>query len=138
MGEKLDERTLHELEEVLQTKIYPGTEIMKDVGSHHFVKGKENVLIPQPSDDPHDPLNWSTKWKMITMFCATMLSFSQNFGPLSLAPLFGNASRLGRRTNWKLTSCQRSLFMSGVTVWPTMFNLPVLSNISRHLIVGLT
>jgi hypothetical protein len=39
--------------------IYPGTEIMADVGSHHFVKSSsksDRVLVPQPSQDPHDPL----------------------------------------------------------------------------------
>lgn len=32
---------------------------MTDVGSHHFVKSSAasgRVLVPQPSDDPHDPL----------------------------------------------------------------------------------
>lgn len=32
---------------------------MVDVGSHHFLKaagGGDRVLVPQPSDDPHDPL----------------------------------------------------------------------------------
>jgi hypothetical protein len=32
---------------------------MVDVGTHHFVKagtGEHSVLVPQPSDDPHDPL----------------------------------------------------------------------------------
>jgi hypothetical protein len=50
---------VQELEEELHTAIYPGTEIMKDVGTHHFVKaskGKHAVLVPQPSDDEHDPL----------------------------------------------------------------------------------
>jgi hypothetical protein len=63
MEETLDERAVHELEDILHTKIYPGTEIMKDVGSHHFVKAgrSSDVLVPQPSDDPHDPLNWSPK-----------------------------------------------------------------------------
>ena len=51
-----DENTLHQLEAELHTKIYPGTEIMADVGTHHFVKGSSAVLVPQPSDDPHDPL----------------------------------------------------------------------------------
>lgn len=37
-------------------EILPGTEIMTDVGSHHFVKGSKSVLVPQPSSDPHDPL----------------------------------------------------------------------------------
>lgn len=32
---------------------------MTDVGAHHFVKagtGGHSVLVPQPSDDEHDPL----------------------------------------------------------------------------------
>jgi hypothetical protein len=47
------------IEEELGTTIYPGTEIMADVGSHHFVKSSaksDRVLVPQPSQDPHDPL----------------------------------------------------------------------------------
>lgn len=90
MDENLDAATVHEMEEVLGTKIYPGTEIMKDVGSHHFVKGSNHrsVLVPQPSDDPHDPLNWSPFWKAMTIFCATAVSFSLNLGPLALAPMF--------------------------------------------------
>lgn len=54
MDENLDENAIREMEDVLGTKIYPGTEIMKDVGGHHFVKGSHDrsVLVPQPSDDP--------------------------------------------------------------------------------------
>lgn len=91
MEENLDPQIVHELEDVLHTKIFPGTEIMKDIGSHHFVKegGSSNVLVPQPSDDPHDPLNWSSKWKAITMFGATLLSITLNLGPLANAPMFG-------------------------------------------------
>lgn len=31
---------------------------MVDVNSHQFIKSKheKNVLVPQPSNDPHDPL----------------------------------------------------------------------------------
>ena len=52
---------IHALEEELHVEILPGTEIMKDVGTKHFVHSATNrdrVLVPQPSDDPHDPLNW--------------------------------------------------------------------------------
>ena len=49
-------QTLRQLEEELHVQIVPGTEIMTDVGSHHFVKSSDRVLVPQPSDDPHDPL----------------------------------------------------------------------------------
>ncbi|KAJ5679918.1 Major facilitator superfamily domain general substrate transporter [Penicillium macrosclerotiorum] len=86
-----DEGALHQIEEELGTTIYPGTEIMADVGSHHFVKSSsksDRVLVPQPSLDPHDPLNWSRFWKMSAMAISTATSFSQGLGPLALAPMF--------------------------------------------------
>lgn len=78
-----------QLEEELHTEILPGTEVMTDVGSHHFVKGTHReVLVPQPSDDPDDPLNWSTGWKLACIISASMVTFTQGFGPLALAPMF--------------------------------------------------
>jgi MFS family permease len=79
---------LHELEEELGTQILPGTEVMADVGSHHFVKATDQVLVPQPSANPNDPLNWSRPWKFSIMFWITFLSFAQGLGPLALAPMF--------------------------------------------------
>ncbi|KAI9815927.1 MAG: hypothetical protein M1827_001919 [Pycnora praestabilis] len=86
-----DENTLHQLEQELNTEILPGTEVMVDVGTHHFVKSSassDRVLVPQPSDDPSDPLNWKPWWKFSTLTCATAISFCQGFGPLALAPMF--------------------------------------------------
>ncbi|KAL2851341.1 major facilitator superfamily domain-containing protein [Aspergillus pseudodeflectus] len=83
--------TRDELERELHTEIYPGTEIMTDVGTHHFVKSSshpDRVLVPQPSNDPHDPLNWSRMRKLVVMSIATAVSFSQGLGPLALAPMF--------------------------------------------------
>lgn len=37
--------------------LIPGTEIISDDGSAKI------QLIPKPSSDPRDPLNWSRKWK---------------------------------------------------------------------------
>ncbi|ORY08452.1 MFS transporter-like protein [Clohesyomyces aquaticus] len=85
-----DEQELRRIEAELHTEILPGTEIMADVGSHHFVKGAhKNVLVPQPSDDPHDPLNWSTGWKIACITASTFVTFTQGFGPLALGPMFG-------------------------------------------------
>lgn len=61
---------------------------MKDVGSHHFVKSTKSVLVPQPSSDPADPLNWSPLWKFSTVFWVTFMTFAQALGPLALAPMF--------------------------------------------------
>ncbi|BCS17415.1 putative MFS transporter [Aspergillus puulaauensis] len=81
----------NELEHELHTEIIPGTEIMTDVGTHHFVKSSshpDRVLVPQPSNDPHDPLNWSRMRKLVVMASVTTMTFSQGFGPLALAPMF--------------------------------------------------
>jgi len=63
---------------------------MADIGTHHFVKNKKSVLVPQPSADKHDPLNWSLFWKISTITSASFVTFMQGFGPLSLAPMFGD------------------------------------------------
>ena len=58
-GADIPRQVLHQLEQELNIKILPGTEIMMDVGEHHFVKSSassDRVLVPQPSDSKHDPL----------------------------------------------------------------------------------
>lgn len=61
------------------------------MGSHHFVKGASStVLVPQPSDDPSDPLNWSIGWKISAITASSYVTFCQGFGPLALAPMFGD------------------------------------------------
>lgn len=53
---------------------------MRDIGTHHFVKagkGVNNVLVPQPSNDPADPLNWSLKWKLATIITSNCVTFFQ-------------------------------------------------------------
>ncbi|KAJ5912173.1 uncharacterized protein N7473_001476 [Penicillium subrubescens] len=88
-----DEATLRQLEDELHVKIYPGTEIMTDVGSHHFVRqsgASSNVLVPQPSQNQNDPLNWNKYWKFTTIFIAMASNVIMGIGPLALAPMFGD------------------------------------------------
>ncbi|KAF1831749.1 MFS transporter-like protein [Decorospora gaudefroyi] len=88
-GRDYTEEERRQIEAELHTEILPGTEVMADVGSHHFVKGAHRqVLVPQPSDDPNDPLNWSLLWKMACITATSMVTFTQGFGPLALAPMF--------------------------------------------------
>jgi hypothetical protein len=87
-----DEKQLRQLEEELNVEILPGTEIMADFGTHHFVKetgAKGPVLVPQPSNNPHDPLNWTRKRKALIILIANIFSFELGFGPLALSPQFG-------------------------------------------------
>ena len=57
------------------------------VGHAHFKhNGEHKVLVPQPSDDPNDPLNWSPLWKALSMAGMAISAFTLLFAPLSVAP----------------------------------------------------
>ncbi|KAF4977233.1 hypothetical protein FZEAL_6216 [Fusarium zealandicum] len=81
---------LESVQDELHIEVLPGTEIMRDIGKEKFVKTKQSdqVLIPQPSQDPHDPLNWSPFWKFSAIFAVSSMTFTQGFAPLALAPMF--------------------------------------------------
>ncbi|KAH6867164.1 major facilitator superfamily domain-containing protein [Thelonectria olida] len=87
-----------EIQNELHIEVLPGTEIMTDVGSHHFIKSEDSscVLIPQPSQDPHDPLNWKRSWKLSAITTVSTMTFTQGFAPLALAPMAPISSSFGR------------------------------------------
>lgn len=70
----------------------PGTERMSEDGK------AEKALIPVPSTDPHDPLNWSTTWK------CKYLSAHQYVPSLIL-----NSRRNGQPVDIYLDICHRRL-----------------------------
>lgn len=74
------------LEEELHVEILPGTEIMAQLADVHFVENGKVVLVPQPSNNPDDPLNWNRLWKTLMMTSMILTSFTQALGPLSVAP----------------------------------------------------
>lgn len=61
------------------------TDYLSIVGELHFKHSGRNVLVPQPSDDPADPLNWSFMWKMLSMAGMAITTFSWTVGPLSIS-----------------------------------------------------
>ena len=40
----------------------------------------KTVLIPQPSSDPNDPLNWNPRRKYVTLLVITVTTFMPDFG----------------------------------------------------------
>ncbi|KAK4501455.1 hypothetical protein PRZ48_007264 [Zasmidium cellare] len=69
--------------ETLAQQPVVGTTFLVDV--NHDVKArhagdKDIVLVPTPSSDPDDPLNWSRARKAIFMTCIALSSFSSAFG----------------------------------------------------------
>ncbi|KAF2264312.1 MFS general substrate transporter [Lojkania enalia] len=108
--------------------LVPGTEIMSETG-----KAKK-ALIPCPSSDPHDPLNWSTIWKLTVMASQWLFTWISVTGALSIAPMF---PLLGQE--FHLNNNQLSL-LTGITVitlgFANFFIVP-LSNIFGRRSVSL-
>lgn len=55
----------------------PGTVTLVDVNhvltARHLDHGDQDiVLIPAPSDDPDDPLNWSPRRKLLSTVCVSV------------------------------------------------------------------
>lgn len=72
----------------------PGTIHLVDIEgtlrAKHASGGQNDVvLIPAPSDDPDDPLNWSAKRKLLSLasisMCVYHLLFFSIFDPFGLA-----------------------------------------------------
>ncbi|KAL5387000.1 hypothetical protein PMIN02_008276 [Paraphaeosphaeria minitans] len=78
-------------EDEVGAEFIPGTEIMKDIGGVHFghVQGSTEsvILIPQPTNRPDDPLNWSPWWKFIVIFNQGFFVISSIVPALSISPL---------------------------------------------------
>ncbi|KAI0012990.1 putative MFS transporter [Xylariaceae sp. FL0662B] len=67
--------------------VIPGTEIIfagREIGDS---TAAELVLIPQPTDNPEDPLNWSRTWKGIVILNQFVFVFVSIMTPLSISPM---------------------------------------------------
>jgi hypothetical protein len=60
--------------------------LIKTVANVHLKHNGKHALIPQPSNDPNDPLNWSRTWKWLAMSSMALSTFNYAFSPLSLSP----------------------------------------------------
>lgn len=60
----------------------------------------KTILIPQPSSDPNDPLNWSRLKKNVTLFVITVVSFMPDFGSsIGIVTLLPQAVYVARKEN---------------------------------------
>lgn len=62
----------------LDSSAVPGTVTLVDldrvIATRHLDRGKDRdiVLIPAPSSDPDDPLNWSRRRKLLSTACVSV------------------------------------------------------------------
>ncbi|KAJ5811432.1 major facilitator superfamily domain-containing protein [Penicillium riverlandense] len=65
----------------------PGTAILSEQGAEHG-QMQELRLVPQPSSDPLDPLNWTTWRKLSVLICMSLYAGIGNFTSASIASAF--------------------------------------------------
>ncbi len=61
-------------------------------------KDGHTILIPQPSDDPNDPLNWSWAIKHVTLFIVASTAFLPDYGSAT-----GAVTLLSQAAEWNMT-----------------------------------
>jgi hypothetical protein len=63
-----------------QSEVYvPGADIERR-GNLKTAKDGQTILIPQPSEDPLDPLNWSPVKKHVILFIISFAAFLPDYG----------------------------------------------------------
>ncbi|KAF2163170.1 hypothetical protein M409DRAFT_57831 [Zasmidium cellare ATCC 36951] len=75
------EPTQHSTDQLNSNGYYLDTQYLD--GDHRDLKTTADghtVLIPQPIDDPNDPLNWSNRKKHLILFVITWLAFLPDYG----------------------------------------------------------
>ncbi|ORY10287.1 major facilitator superfamily domain-containing protein [Clohesyomyces aquaticus] len=87
-----------------EVALVPGTEAVAETGKVH------QTLIPRPSNDPRDPLNWSTAWKSMAMASQWLFTWISVTGALSIAPMFPLLGQEFHLNNSQLA------FLTGITV----------------------
>ncbi|EDU46813.1 hypothetical protein PtrSN002B_008670 [Pyrenophora tritici-repentis] len=63
-------------------EMIPGTEIIS------YDASAKQTLVPVPSSDPRDPLNWGRKWKFMVMASQWLFTWIAVTGELSIAQMF--------------------------------------------------
>ncbi|RDW87886.1 hypothetical protein BP5796_03580 [Coleophoma crateriformis] len=72
----------------VDTSVVPGTTHLVDLdgnlNTNHDERLKDIVLVPTPSADPEDPLNWSSQRKSLHMFCIFMYGLPTCLLPMTV------------------------------------------------------
>ena len=93
----------------------------------------KTILVPQPSDSPEDPLNWSSAKKHVILLCVAFGAFAGDFGSGAGIPAIAGQIKEWHLSPVHLTRANNiSIIMCGASgiVWMPLFNywgrIPVL------------
>ncbi|KAI2485449.1 Transmembrane transporter [Pyrenophora tritici-repentis] len=109
-------------------EMIPGTEII------NYDASAKQTLVPVPSSDPRDPLNWGRKWKFMVMASQWLFTWIAVTGELSIAQMF---PLLGKE--YHLNDSQLALLTGIIVITLGFANFIIvpMSNIFGHRAISL-
>ena len=79
------------------TTLTPTSSMSMNLQGLQIAHDGKTVLIPQPSSDPNDPLNWSRLKKHVTLLVITVVAFLPDFGSsIGIVTLFPQSGYVAR------------------------------------------
>jgi MFS family permease len=94
----------------------PGNSYLVDLDGHmtaarHSDKDSHIVLIPTPSDDPDDPLNWTKKRKWLSLFCMVVYTYAVGIPSAAIYSILPNISEANGITLAQLNAGTGYMFL---------------------------
>ncbi|KAL1297653.1 hypothetical protein AAFC00_006208 [Neodothiora populina] len=108
-------------------KTHPGTVRLVDLDHElnvkHSDRAQDIVLVPTPSDDPEDPLNWTRKRKLVHVSCVVMYTLMMVFPSSAVYSVTTPISKATDLTVNDLTQGTGAMFLFygwGCIVWQAL------------------
>jgi hypothetical protein len=116
-GETTEEK---EIQVVMHDEQLPSNEVIHKTKSGAVYKTRNGLeLIPTPSNDPNDPLNWPFMWKMSVLICVCLSSLMVAFSAAGIIPGFTEIVRFTPARagdQYLLALCRRKPIIPASTV----------------------